>query len=83
MAAIDPSAEDFRDYYPIVEDFLECLQDKKVQDIQLVATTEEEDGSVSSQVFYFNSGARQLSTAAGVLQMLANKLFLEDEDDDD
>lgn len=83
MAEINPASEEYREYFDTVEKFLQSIQDKKVLNLQLIAYVTDEDGETESQVFHHNSGPRDLAAAAGVLNMIAVKMQMEDEEDED
>ena len=83
MAGITPSSEDYREYFDTVESFLRYIQDKKVLNLQLIAYVAGEDGETETQVFYHNSGPRDLAAAAGVLNMIATKMQIEDDEEDE
>lgn len=83
MAGITSSSDDYREYFDTVENFLRYIQDKNVLNLQLIAYVAGDDGETETQVFYHNSGPRDLAAAAGVLNMIATKMQMEDEDETD
>lgn len=83
MAGITSSSDDYREYFDTVESFLRYIQDKNVLNLQLIAYVAGDDGETETQVFYYNSGPRDLAAAAGVLNMIATKMQMEDEDETD
>ncbi len=83
MASLNPSSDGYKPYYPIIEQLLEYLEDKEDVRLQLVAYAQTPDGETQTEVFYYNTGVRDLMAAAGILQMLGTKMDMEDEQDEE
>lgn len=67
-------------YFPIIEKLLEYLNDKEDVRLQIVAYGQTPEGS-ETEIFYHNSNSRDLMAAAGMLQMVATRMEMEDDED--
>lgn len=67
-------------YFPIIEELLEYLNDKEDVRLQIVAYGQTPEGS-ETEIFYHNSNLRDLMAAAGMLQMVATRMEMEDDED--
>lgn len=67
-------------YFPIIEELLEYLNDKEDVRLQIVAYGQTPEGS-KTEIFYHNSNLRDLMAAAGMLQMVATRMEMEDDED--
>ena len=77
-----------RDYFPVVEDWLESIQPMKVNSLVLIAAVDDPDAM--NVCAYYEAGPMDLAGMAAVLQMRATQMYIEqnpldekDEEEDD